>query len=42
MMVLQKSRLPEPPTNFHLNSESDNDVENTEVNELQKQLSDFF
>ena len=42
MIVLQKSRLPEPPANFHLNSESYNDVENTEVNELRKQLQDFF
>ena len=42
MIVVQKSRLPEPPANFVINSESDNEIENTEVNELRKQLQDFF
>ena len=42
MIVLQKNRLPEPPTNFKVNDESDFEVENTQVNELRKQLSDFF
>ena len=42
MIVLQKSRLPEPPANFQVNEESDYEAENTQVNELRRQLQDFF